>query len=83
MSDHSGSRMLNNVLEILSREQVFSTLEKTTTQKLIREIVTMASRQYDCNPGEILEGQSQKFNLCYYCLTDADNLQNGLCEKCC
>ena len=62
--------------------KVFSALDKTTTQKLIREIVEMVSHKYDCNPGEILAGHSDRFNLCYYCLADATNLDGGMCEKC-
>jgi hypothetical protein len=66
MSNHSGSYMLNEVIEILDRHQVFAGIEKTTTQTLIKEILLMATNKYDCNQGEILEGYAQQFNLCYY-----------------
>jgi hypothetical protein len=82
MSNHSGSRMLNQVITMLDRYQVFSAMDKETARNLIKEIVQMASLEYDCNQGEILEGHTQQFNLCYYCLADTSNLKNGLCTTC-
>jgi hypothetical protein len=82
MSNHSGSRMLNKVITILDRQQVFSGMDKETAQKLIKEIAQMASLEYDCNQGEILEGHTQQFNLCSYCLSDTSNLDDGLCATC-
>ena len=82
MSNHSGSRMLNQVITILDRQQVFSGMDKETTQKLIKEIAQMASFEYDCNAGEILEGHSQRFNLCGYCLSDISNSADGCCATC-
>jgi len=82
MSNHSGSYMLNKVIEILDRHQVFAGIEKTTTQTLIKEILEMATNKYDCNQGEILEGYAQQFNLCYSCLADDADLDDGLCVTC-
>jgi hypothetical protein len=75
MSNHSGSRMLNQVITMLDRQQVFSAMDKETAQKLIKQITRMASLEYDCNQGEILEGHTKQFNLCYYCLSDTSNLR--------
>jgi hypothetical protein len=82
MSNHSGSRMLNDVIKMLDRQQIFSAMDKDTAQKLIKDIVQMASLQYDCNRGEILAGHSQKFNLCYCCLADTCNLKDELFPTC-
>jgi len=53
MSNHSGSHMLNDVLNTLQKYSVFDTLGKEKTQTMVIEIIKM-SRQHDCNPGEIL-----------------------------
>ena len=82
MSNHSGSYMLNDVIEILDRNQVFSAMEKPTAQMMIKEIIKMATNKYDCNQGEILDGYAQQFNLCYSCLADTTNLEDGLCAVC-
>jgi hypothetical protein len=82
MSNHSGSYMLNQVIEILDRHQIFSGIETTTAKTAIKEIVEMATNKYDCNQGEILEGCAQQFNLCYYCLADNDNPEDELCPTC-
>ena len=82
MSNHSGSYMLNQVIEILDRHEMFSGIETTTAQTAIKEIIEMATNKYDCNRGEILEGYAQQFNLCYSCLADDANLDDGLCATC-
>jgi hypothetical protein len=82
MSNHSGSYMLNQVIEILDRHEMFSGIETTTAQTAIKEIIEMATNKYDCNRGEILEGYAQQFNLCSYCLADNDNPEDELCPTC-
>ena len=82
MSNHTGSHMLNDVINLLNKEQVFASLDKAKTQSLIREIVNIASWQYDCNSGEILDGLTDEYEMCYVCLNSSKNLEDGLCEKC-
>jgi hypothetical protein len=82
MSNHSGSYMLNDAIGILNRYQVFSEMEKTTQQMMIKEIVEMARMDYDCNSGEILDGYAHQFNLCYCCLSQTNDLEGQLCAKC-
>ncbi len=82
MSNHSGSYMLNYVLNLLNKEGVFASLEKEKTQSLIREIIIRATSKYDCNSGEILNGLTEEFEICYSCLKSSKNLEDGSCENC-
>ena len=82
MSNHSGSYMLNEILELMEQEQIFGWLGKEKTQSLVRNITNTACRKYDCNSGEILENFTDRFELCYGCLADSKDLENGLCEVC-
>jgi hypothetical protein len=82
MSDHAGSYMLNDILNLLNKEQVFTSFDKAKTQSLIREIIRIATRDYDCNSGEILEGLTEEFEMCYCCLKSSKNIEDGLCENC-
>jgi hypothetical protein len=82
MSNHSGSYLVNEVIGLLRREQVFDLMEKNNAQKLVLDIVNLARQQYDCNPGEILEGHTDFLKVCYYCLTAADEIEGGLCLQC-
>jgi hypothetical protein len=60
MSNHSGSYMLNEILELMEQEQIFGWLGKEKTQSLVRNITNTACRKYDCNSGEIW-----LFGTCY------------------
>ena len=82
MSNHSGSRMLNDVIQVLNDEEVLDTVGLQKSQQVITQIVDIASRIYDCNPGEILEGHTDYLNLCYGCFKITTNLDNGLCHSC-
>jgi len=82
MSNHSGSYMLNEVITILIREHCFDHLDKEKKQNLIEEIVKLARYEDDCNPGEILEGHTDYFKICYCCLAKTHDLESGLCVKC-
>lgn len=82
MSNHSGSRMLNDVIQVLNDEEVLNTIGLQKSQQVITQIVDIASRIYDCNSGEILEGHTDYLNLCYGCLAITTNLDNGLCSSC-
>lgn len=82
MSNHSGSYQLNEILDLLDREKVFDFWGKEKTRNLLKEMVNLARRKYDCNSGEILEGYTERFGICYGCLSLTDNLNQGLCHTC-
>jgi hypothetical protein len=82
MSNHSGSYMLNDVLFLLERENVFKTLGPDTTRRIAAEIVKL-SDEYDCNAGEILDEIGPRIGLCYYCLKPATEFADwGGCTSC-
>ncbi|WP_141699109.1 hypothetical protein [Candidatus Thiosymbion oneisti] len=81
MSNHSGSYMLNDVLNTLQRYSVFDALGKEKTQAMVIEIIKM-SQQYDYNPGEILENMDERLGICHFCLSPADEFHDGICKKC-
>ena len=82
MSSHIGGYMLDNVLQMLDKEYKFF------EGKNIEEIVKIANDfsnigcQYDCNDGKILEYISDKYNICYCCISHSDDLEDGIwyCE---
>ena len=82
MSNHSGSYMLNELITILIREHCFDHLAREKKQNLIEEIVNLARYEDDCNPGEILEGHTVYFEICFCCLAKTNDLESGLCVKC-
>lgn len=82
MSNHSGSYQLNEILGLLDTEKVFDFWGREKTRNLLKEMVDLAQRKYDCNSGEILEGYAERFGICYGCLSLVDELQEGLCQSC-
>jgi hypothetical protein len=82
MSNHGGSYMLNDIIQLLNDEQVLNIIGLQKSQQVITQIVKIASLDYDCNPGEILEGHTDYLNLCYCCLSITTDLESGLCLKC-
>ncbi len=82
MSNHSGSYLLNEVIGILDRERVFERMGIADSQRMVTEIVQLCVKKYDCNPGEILEEHGQRLGICYYCLSSAQSLEEGLCVNC-
>jgi hypothetical protein len=82
MSDHTGSYMLNDMIQMLDDEQVLETIGLPKTQQVITKLVRIATRKYDCNSGEILEGHTDRLHLCYCCLAIATDLESGLCQSC-
>jgi len=82
MSNHSGSYMLNEIISVLNREQVFEFWGKERTQRIMLEMLSRATSEYDCNPGEVLEGHGTTLGLCYDCKLPADNVVDDLCQKC-
>ena len=82
MSNHSGSYMLNDIIKMLDDKQVLETIGLEKSQQVIAKLVRIATRQYDCNAGEILEGHTDRLNLCYCCLAISTDLESGLCRNC-
>jgi hypothetical protein len=82
MSNHSGSYMLNSVIEMLNQKQFFQFIGHEESQRFVLDLVNMATRQYDCNSGEILDGFCEQFGICYCCLATTSTLNNGLCPDC-
>lgn len=82
MSNHSGSYMLNSVLETANDMGILKKIGKKKTQEFILEVLDIA-RHYDCNPGEILEGIGQECGVCSCCSSASDDIdEEGLCPKC-
>ena len=82
MSNHSGSYMLNEIIKrLLEESNVFNLLGREKTQQLVLDIIGI-SFDYDCNPGEILEGLGERLGICYYCLKPAENFEDGVCANC-
>jgi hypothetical protein len=73
--------MLNEVLELLEKNDVFETLGRDKTQRLVLDIVNI-SCDYDCNPGEILCSIGERLGICYYCLKPGTDFEDGICSDC-
>lgn len=82
MSNHGGGRLLNEVISKLDEKGVFEFLGQEKTHEFLKDIVKCARWRYDCNPGEILEGHTSRFQICYICLERSEDLQEELCPKC-
>ena len=81
MSNHSGSYMLNEVLEVMEEEQVFAQLGREKTIHLVQKIMEMSFR-HDCNNGEILDGIGARLGICRCCVKVTQELTDGLCHDC-
>lgn len=64
MSNHDGGYLLNYTLDKLNEAGAFKLLGSDKTYELIDDIVQYATRKYDCNEGEILEGLSADLGIC-------------------
>jgi hypothetical protein len=82
MSDHTGSYMLNEILELMDQTQIFNLLGQEKTQTFIRDMLKISCRNYDCNAGEILDGLTDRFEICYCCRKSTRDLNQGLCSEC-
>ncbi len=81
MSNHSGSHMLNSMLARLEREAFFSDIGPEKTEEFFRHIYAL-SWDYDCNPGEILDGIGERLAICDTCFTLSKGLVDGTCASC-
>ena len=81
MSNHSGSHMLNAVLNVLDENNVFQFLGKEKTLKFLKSIRNIGL-DYDCNDGEVLDEIGEKLKVCYTCWDYSDFLEDGICNEC-
>lgn len=81
MSNHLGGHMLNELLIAMAKDEVFEKLDKKDTRRILKNVFDIGYN-YDCNPGEILEGLSAYFEVCYCCLEFDRELEGGLCKEC-
>jgi recombinational DNA repair protein RecR len=81
MSDHMGSHMLNEVLQLLEQRGVFEQMGQEAAQQLVLDIVRLSHR-YDCNSGEILDEIGERLAICSYCLSAKPDVRNGVCGAC-
>ena len=81
MSNHVGGYILNHVLRTLDEESLFEYLGRERTQNITLNVLRL-SREYDCNPGEVLEGIGQRTGVCYLCERAADDFVGDLCKEC-
>ena len=82
MSNHSGSYLLNDVLNALRQRGVFELLGVHATRRLVRDVLIIGEED-DCNSGEILDGLGKVVGICGYCERDADDIDDeDLCAQC-
>jgi len=80
MSNHSGSYMLNATIDTLQEMNILREIGKERTKKLVYELLEIG-RQYDCNFAEIMQ-DFDEIGICYDCLQESDDIEDGLCKKC-
>ena len=68
MSNHDGSRLLNDVIALLRREGVFERLGKAHSRRIVSEMITRACWEHGCNHSEILDGHGAALGLCWDCM---------------
>ncbi len=73
--------MLNSLLVMLERESYFSEIGPDKTTEFVVHIVGLA-RDYDGNPGEVLDGIGERLGICYECCGRSDDLDDGACVSC-
>lgn len=81
MSNHSGSYMLNSVLEIVKEIGISELIGKEKYRELALELIKLGNRN-DCNAGEILEDIGREVGLCYCCLEASDDIEDDICIDC-
>lgn len=81
MSNHNGSYILNGVLQIAKEVGIFETIGEEKSREFILKIVKLG-RGNDCNVGEILEDIGEELGICYCCLGESDNIEDGICIDC-
>lgn len=81
MSNHRGARMLNKVLHTLNESELFSKMSLKEKRDLAKKIITIGEES-DCDSSSIIEGLEYELGLCFCCLTETTELEDGLCVEC-
>lgn len=81
MSNHSGGAMLNEVLYTAKDMGIFESIGDEKSRKFALNIVRIG-REYDCNNGEILDEIAKELGICYCCLKETNDIEDGLCKEC-
>jgi len=81
MSNHSGSYMLNDVLDTAKDMGIFEAIGKEKTREFVLKMIEIGEKN-DCNDGEILEGIGEELGMCYCCLKETNDMEHGLCREC-
>ncbi len=67
MSNHSGSRILNNVLKELLTGNFFTELSHEKKELFCKKIIDIGCCE-DCESGEIFEDIGHELHFCYLCM---------------
>ncbi len=81
MSNHSGSYLINEILYLMQKYNVFDSIGKEKTLSFLNEVKWIGYK-HDCNNGEILEGISDQLKVCYICWEYGNEMNDGICETC-
>jgi hypothetical protein len=81
MSNHWGSYMLNDVLQIVKKMGIYDTIGEEKFREFVFSLLKLGTT-YDCNNGEILEGFCEELGLCSCCLAETKDIDDGLCKDC-
>lgn len=81
MSNHSGSYMLNDVINITDKLGILESIGIEKTREFILKLVDLGDG-YDCNPGEILDRIDDEIGICSYCLEVKEKIRYGRCIEC-
>lgn len=73
--------MLNEVLYIAKDMGIFEAVGKEKTREFAMKLVKIG-RDYDCNDGEVLEDIGEELGICYCCLKETDDIEDGRCKEC-
>jgi hypothetical protein len=71
----------NDVLVTAKGKGIFEAVGKEKAREFAMELVKIG-RDYDCNDGEVLEDIGEELEICYYCLKEANDIEDGLCKEC-
>ena len=82
MSNHSGSYLLNKVLQLMERNTWRIREDGDGKQPSSCSRGCGISDRYDCNPGEILDEIGERFGICQYCLAIRPAVHDGGCGSC-
>ena len=81
MSNHWGSHMLNEALEVLERRSVFARIGPEETQQVVADFLAISDSN-DGNRYEVLDELGKRLRICYGCAKYSDQLEDGLCPDC-